>query len=149
MKADILPVCRRVRTDADASAVDDFCTLHYGDRRLQSTVLATDGGERISVELNEVTMLREGDALELDDGRQIVVRAAAEALLEVTGDDLLRLAWQFGGRNVMCQIEKDRILVKRDRDTLALIAAFGASTRDVVQPFLPETRSDRLDITPE
>ena len=49
--------------------------------------------------------------MELSDGRVIEVRAAPEALYEITAKDsrhLLALAWQIGNRHLAAQIETGR-----------------------------------------
>ena len=115
----------------------DTVTLGYDDRFLRRKVLTSDRGERFLVDLATTTSLNVGDALVLDDGRKVGVRAAPEALLEVTGD-LPRLAWHIGNRHTPCQIEATRLLIQRDHVLRDMLEKLGAFLRDVTEPFAPE-----------
>ena len=116
----------------------DTCTLSYDDRFLRRKVLETSAGKRFLVDLEHTESLDHGDALELNDGSLIEVQAAAEELLEVTGDDLVRLAWHVGNRHTPCQIEKDRLLIQRNHVMQDMLTLLGATLREVVEPFTPE-----------
>ena len=74
----------------------------------------------------------------MEDGRLIEVIAAKEDLLEVTGDDLPRLAWHIGNRHTPCQIEEGRLLIQRDHVIRDMLGKTGATVREVVEPFTPE-----------
>ena len=71
------------------------------------------------------------------DGRLIEVIAAEEELMEVQGD-LHRYAWHIGNRHAPCQIEGDRLLIRRDHVLRAMLEWLGAVVKDVVEPFTPE-----------
>ena len=93
--------------------------LDYEGRFLRRKVLqlADDGGDiggSILVDLPKTTSLDHGSVLLLEDGREIAVEAAPEALLEITGDDLTRIAWHVGNRHTPCQIEASRLLIQPD-----------------------------------
>ncbi len=113
-------------------------TLSYDDRFLRRKRLITDAGEAIVVDLSKTTSLNQGDALELSDGRLIVVRAAPEDVLIVTGDNLARLAWHIGNRHTPCQIEGDRLLIQRDPVIKHMLEHLNATTEDATEPFTPE-----------
>ena len=81
--------------------------------------------------------LAEGDLLQLEDGGLVAVRAAPEALLEVTGD-LPRLAWHIGNRHTPCQIEPHRLLIQTDHVLEAMLKGLGGHVRAVEEPFSPE-----------
>ena len=66
------------------------------------------------------------------------MNAAPEDLLEVTGDDLVRLAWHIGNRHTPCQIEDGRLLIQRNHVMSDMLALLGATLREVVEPFTPE-----------
>jgi len=117
---------------------DDRAVLSYDDRFLRRKVLTSDGGLRFLVDLEATTSLNAGDALALDDGRRIAILPAAEALLEVTGPDLVRLAWHVGNRHMPCQIEPGRLVIQRDHVIRDMLAHLGASLREVDEPFTPE-----------
>ncbi|BAQ69767.1 urease accessory protein ureE [Rhodovulum sulfidophilum] len=131
-----LPVALDVRPGAGAD--EDSVTLDYDARFLRRKRLLSDGGQAFLVDLAHTTSLAEGDLLVLEDGRGIVVRAAAEPLLEVTGTDLARLAWHIGNRHTPCQVEETRLLIQRDHVLLDMLDRIGATVREVVEPFTPE-----------
>jgi len=120
------------------SGAVETVTLTYEARFLRRKVLVTDGGERFLVDLPQTTSLNHGDALEMADGRLVEVVAAREALLEITGEDLTRLAWHIGNRHMPCQIEPGRLLIQRDHVIRDMLERLGASLRDVQEPFTPE-----------
>ena len=132
-----LPVARTLRATETVGAADSV-TLSYDARFLRRKRLVSDGGLAFLLDLAKTTSLNAGDAVQLDDGRLIEVRAAAEPLLEVTGDDLPRLAWHIGNRHTPCQIEAGRLLVQRDHVIRDMLALIGATLREVVEPFTPE-----------
>ncbi len=131
-----MPVSRALSVrDATVAAV---VTLTYDDRFLRRKVLTADSGERFLVDLEHTTSVNDGDAFLLDDGRAVCVRAAVEPLLEVTGPDLVRLAWHVGNRHTPAQIEPTRILIQRDHVMSDMLTLLGAMLREVAEPFTPE-----------
>jgi urease accessory protein len=72
------------------------------------------------------------------DGQEIVIQAAPEPLLEVTGDSLHRIAWHIGNRHTPCQIEEVRLLIQRDHVIKDMLEKIGATVAEVVEPFTPE-----------
>ncbi|NBT32481.1 MAG: urease accessory protein UreE [Rhodobacteraceae bacterium] len=128
-----LPTSREIRHSHRA---DGQITLSYDDRFLRRKVLTTDTGEKFLVDLERTTSLNGGDVFVLDDGRQIAVAPAPEALLQVKGD-LARLAWHIGNRHMPAQIEADRILIQRDHVIKAMLAQLGADLTDVTESFTP------------
>jgi urease accessory protein len=111
--------------------------LTHAERLLRRRRLVTDRGEAFLVDLPRATDLRHGDLLLLEDGRAVAVEAAAEALLEVTGD-LARLAWHVGNRHAACRIEAERLLVAQDAVMADMLERLGATLRPVTAPFEPE-----------
>lgn len=119
----------------------DSITLEQEQRDRRRIALTSDGGLRFLLDLPARVLLRHGDALALEDGRVIEVRAQPEPLLEVRAQDtphLLRLAWHLGNRHLEAQIEPARILIRRDRVIAEMLARLGAETAEVVEPFNPE-----------
>ena len=117
---------------------EDSVTLTYDERFLRRKVLTTDAGERFLVDLEQTISVNAGDAFALEDGRKVGVKPAVETLLEVTGDDLVRLAWHIGNRHTPCQIESARLLVRQDHVIGGMLEKLGAQVRQVVEPFAPE-----------
>ena len=120
-----------------AHDVADACVLIYEDRFLRRKVLETRDGLSILVDLPQTTDLRHGDALRLEDGRLIGIRAAVAPLLEVTGD-LVRLAWHIGNRHTPAQIERHRLLIRDNHVMRDMLGHLGATVRPVMEPFTPE-----------
>ena len=133
-----LPTAQSLRRKGSWSGPAGTCTLTYDERFLRRKVLRTADGSSLLVDLEHTESLDHGDALELGDGRLIEVNAAAEDLLEVTGGDLVRLAWHIGNRHTPCQIEPTRLLIQRNHVMTDMLALLGATLREVVEPFTPE-----------
>ncbi|PRX37823.1 urease accessory protein [Meinhardsimonia xiamenensis] len=130
-------VAYRLRRAGEWSGAADVVELGYEERFLRRRRLMTRGGEAILVDLPQTVSLEHGDALELADGRLVEVIAAVEPLIEVRGD-LPRLAWHVGNRHTPCQIEADRLLVRRDHVIAEMLRGLGAVLREVEAPFTPE-----------
>lgn len=126
------------RTIASALPDAETVSLTYDDRFLRRKVLKTDAGEDFLVDLDHVRSLNDGDAFVLEDGRVVSVIAAPEALLEIMGPQLTRLAWHIGNRHTPCQIEADRLLIQRDHVLRDMLERLHANLREVVEPFTPE-----------
>jgi urease accessory protein len=133
-----LPLSQEFRRADQWSDADDAVKLTYDARVLRRKVLTTTQGTRFLVDLAHTTSLNHGDAFELTDGRLIEVIAAEEDLQEVTGSDLVRIAWHIGNRHTPCQIETDRLVIQRDHVIRDMLLQIGAQVRDIVEPFVPE-----------
>ena len=90
------------------------------------------------VDLEKTTSLEHGDAFVLEDGRFIEIAAAEEPLIEIKGDDLVRLAWHVGNRHTPCQIESTRLLIQADPVIGHMLEHLGAHIQEVSEPFTPE-----------
>jgi urease accessory protein len=117
--------------------VADHVSLTYDARILRRKRLVTDHGEPFVVDLPQTTSVDAGHVFVLDDGRQIAVVAADEALMRVTGD-LVRLAWHIGNRHAPCAILPDALVVQREKVMRAMLEQLGATVTDVDGPFTPE-----------
>lgn len=115
----------------------DTVLLDYEARFLRRKRLVAVSGLSFLVDLPETVSLNEGDALVLDDGRAVVVRAAPEAVLLIRGD-LTRLAWHIGNRHTPCQIGADRLVIRADHVLEAMLLRLGATVEPAEAPFNPE-----------
>lgn len=131
------PVARTYRNHAHTPTIDEI-ELDYDGRFLRRKMLQTQGGQSLLVDLAQVTSLDHGGVLVLEDGQEVAIIAAREALLEVTGDNLPRIAWHIGNRHTPCQIEEGRLLIQRDHVIRDMLDKIGATVREVVEPFTPE-----------
>ena len=129
---------QKLRRAAEWSDAFDTIELSYDGRFLRRKVLTSAQGTLFLVDLAQATSLDHGDAFELEDGRLIAVVAAQEALLEVTGADLARIAWHIGNRHTPCQIDGDRLLIQRDHVIRNMLKLIGAEVREIVAAFRPE-----------
>lgn len=132
-----LPRTTEIRRAGEWTGAADTVTLDYEARMLRRKRLEADDGWSFLADLPEVVSLGEGDAFVLEDGRMVAVKAAPEALLEVTGD-LARLAWHIGNRHTPCQVEADRLLIRADHVLAKMLEGLGAHLHEVTAPFTPE-----------
>ena len=116
----------------------DTVTLDYEARFLRRKRLVSDNGEAFLVELAETRSVNHGEGFRLDDGRIILVQAAAEPLLAVRHDNLPRIAWHVGNRHTPCQITADHILIRDDAVLKAMLEQLGATVTPLTAPFMPE-----------
>ena len=116
---------------------DSRIVLGYDARFLRRKRLQAEDGTSFLVDLPETTSLDQGDAFQLSDGRLIVVIAAVEPVLRITGD-LPRLAWHIGNRHTPCQIAADHLVIRRDHVLERMLAGLGAQVQLTEAPFRPE-----------
>ncbi len=130
-----------IRRDAvDSDRIVDIITLDHGDRHRRRILLNADGGTAFLLDLDRADVLEDGDAIRLDSGWLVEVKAAAERLIEVSTEDpldLLTLAWHIGNRHVPAEISKDTIYIAYDHVLLEMLHRLGASTQIVERPFRP------------
>lgn len=132
-------IVRRAAVRADRIA--DTVTLDRAGRAAVAGSLVAEGGLGFDVALTKAAALEDGDALRLDDGRLVAVRAAAEDLLEVRAENparLLRLAWQLGGSHVDAEIGADVLYVPATPAAAELVRGQGCVATPVSRAFRPE-----------
>ncbi len=98
-------------------------------------------GLHIDVDLEMDTVLNDGDALRLDDGGLVLVKAAQESLLEVRSENpmrLIRLAWQLGSQHGLAEVTADAVYVANDPATAELVRGQGCTAAPVLRAFRPE-----------
>src|SRR5271154_3119944 len=82
-------------------------TLAFEDRFRRRVRLSTDAGLPVLLDLPQAAVLGDGDALALEGGGFVAVKAAAEDLVEITAatpEDLARIAWHIGNRHIPAEI---------------------------------------------
>ncbi|WP_170371727.1 urease accessory protein UreE [Ruegeria arenilitoris] len=134
----MLATSQKIRRNGQWDETHGTVMLNYEDRFLRRRMLRTAQNEEFLVDLSQTTSLDGGDAFELADGRLIEVVAAEEDLFAVTGPDLTRLAWHIGNRHTPCQIEPDRLVIRRDHVIRDMLLKLGATVQDIRAPFSPE-----------
>lgn len=111
----------------------DSIVLDYDDRHRRRMAMTGTHGTSFLLDLPEVTWLRSGDALALEDGRLIEVVAAPEPLLEIRCADplhLARVAWHLGNRHLPSQIMPKAIRIRRDHVIADMARGLGAQVRE-------------------
>ena len=112
-------------------------TLDYEGRFLRRKRLVADDGFEFLVDLDQVSHLDAGDGFSLSTGDIVVVRAADEPLLQITGD-LARLAWHIGNRHYPCAVRQDHLIIREDKVLKRMLEGLGAHVHRVTGPFEPE-----------
>ncbi len=129
----------RVGRLADRTIVDTI-TLDRQSRYRRRVLLSTDGGRDLLLDLPEATYLAHGDGLAVEGG-VVLVKAAAEDLLEIHASDALALAtiaWHLGNRHTPAEITRGAIYIQPDHVLAELVEQLGAHVHRVRRPFEPE-----------
>ena len=116
-------------------------TLAREERYRRRIAWQTDCGQPFLLDLPEATYLPDGASLLLDDGSIIVVRAAAEHLLEITAKDhhaLTRIAWHIGNRHTPAELTRTAIYILPDHVLAEMTRGLGGNVEQVLRPFEPE-----------
>lgn len=124
----------------DDKVADEITLDHHARHRRRFTMTA-DGGTAFLLDLDKATVLDDGDAVKLEDGRLVRVRAAPEELVEVTTANPLRLmkvAWHLGNRHVPAEITETAVYFVDDHVLTEMVRGLGAGVAKVVRPFRPE-----------
>ncbi len=122
-------------------ACADWVMLDYDARFRRRIAMRGEGGTEFLLDLPRATGLAEGDALELEDGRHVGVRAAPEKLMEATCADplhLARAAWHVGNRHLPCEIHAGRLVLRADHVIAGMLRGQGCEVTEIVAPFSPE-----------
>ncbi|HYI71837.1 MAG TPA: urease accessory protein UreE [Skermanella sp.] len=117
-------------------------TLAFDDRFRRRIQLNDDSGDPFLLDLARAVVLNDGDALELDDGTLLTVRAAEEDLAEVrcpTPEALARIAWHLGNRHLPVQIAGDAVRLRWDHVIADMLVGMGAEVVRLRAGFTPES----------
>jgi urease accessory protein len=128
------------RGEVEQDRIVDVITLDHGDRYRRRIMLHADGGTSFLLDLDKADMLEDGDAVRLETGWLVEVRAAAERLVEIRTEDpldLLTLAWHIGNRHVPAEITRDAIYIAYDHVLVDMLQGLGARVQIVERPFRP------------
>jgi urease accessory protein len=128
-----------------AAAAIDRVVLDADERYRRRVVMTGERGLKFLLDLPEVTALRDGDGLLLDDGTLVAVIARLEPLIEVAADNaaeptalLARLAWHLGNRHTEVEIVGGKLRMRRDRVLEEMLIRLGAVLTPIEAPFEPE-----------
>lgn len=133
---------RLLRADALSGAeIVDRVVLDHGDRHRRRVAMRGAGGLAFLLDLPEATVLEDGDALVLQDGRLVWVEAAPERLLEIRAASdhaLKRLIWHIGNRHIPAEIAADAVYIAYDHVLAEMVRGLGGTAETVERPFRPE-----------
>jgi urease accessory protein len=124
-----------------AGAIVDRITLDHEARQRRRIAVRSDTGSDFLIDLEKASTVRDGDALRLEDGGLLIVKAAAEPLLEIKAENplrLLRVAWHIGNRHTPAEITADAIYLTEDHVLATMVRGLGCSVRRVMRAFQPE-----------
>ncbi|MEG9524897.1 MAG: urease accessory protein UreE [Hyphomicrobiales bacterium] len=133
---------RIVRRDTlTGGEIVDRVVLDHGDRHRRRVAMRGLGGLGFLLDLPESTVLDDGDALILEDGRLVWIEAAPERLLEIRAPSdhaLKRLIWHIGNRHIPAEIGADAVWIAYDHVLAEMVQGLGGSAEAVERPFRPE-----------
>ena len=121
--------------------VVETLTLDHEDRNRRRVALKGDGGQDILLDLDKPTALNDGDAVKLEDGSLVLIKAAPQKLIEITAENPLRLArvaWHIGNRHTPAEITANAIYIEHDHVLAEMVRGQGCAMADVERPFQPE-----------
>lgn len=117
-------------------------TLPFESRQKSRLRVTLDNGEEAGLFLPRGTLLRGGDCLLAEDGRVILVKAAAESTSTAYSSDpllLMKACYHLGNRHIPVQIEENFVRYQHDHVLDDMIAAFGLTVKHELAPFEPES----------
>ncbi|MFL5035882.1 MAG: urease accessory protein UreE [Microvirga sp.] len=121
--------------------VADTVVLDHDGRHRRRVALKGEGGLDFLLDLDKAAALADGDAVRLEDGRLVQVKAAPQALLEIRAENplrLMRVAWHIGNRHTPAEIGADAIWIEDDHVLAEMIRGQGCTATPVRRPFRPE-----------
>jgi len=133
-----ISVVERGAWEADPA---DSVALDREDRTRRRCSLQGRGGLSFLLDLPSVPHLQDGDGLQLEDGRIVLVKAAPEDLVDITARDhghLVKIAWHLGNRHLPTQLLDMKLRIRRDHVIEEMVIRLGGTLTPVTAPFDPE-----------
>lgn len=130
-----------VETHCDAQQHDEELELPFELRQKSRLRTRLVSGADVGLFLERGTVLRGGDYLISNDGRVILVLAAAEKVLKVTcasPQDLARAAYHLGNRHVPVEVGEGWLRLGADHVLAEMLHGLGAKVSEEFSPFEPE-----------
>jgi urease accessory protein len=119
----------------------DTVHLTFEARSKSRLLLTLDSGERAALVLERGRVLHGGDRVRTEDGREVEIIAAQEALLEASSADALliaRAAYHLGNRHVAVQVMPGRLRFLSDHVLGEMVRNLGLHVQPVLAAFEPE-----------
>jgi urease accessory protein len=129
-------------------AAADSVVLDYDQRHRRRMAMEGSSGLAFLLDLADAVPLRDGDGLELEDGRIVGVSAAPEPLAEITAAnaaELMRIAWHLGNRHLAAELRPESIRIRRDHVIEDMARGLGANVTHLDAPFDPESGAYHSD----
>jgi len=121
--------------------VVDTVTLDHEGRHRRRVALSGDRGLEFLLDLDKAAILNDGDAVKLEDGRLVRIKAAAQPLLEIRAENplrLMRIAWHIGNRHTPAEITADALYIEEDHVLAEMVRGQGGIATKVERSFQPE-----------
>ena len=131
-------IVEKIITDISNEKTKDTITLTYHERFIRRKKLVSDNKFEFLVNLPETISLQENTAFVLENGSLILIKYAKEPLVEIVGENLMKIIWHIGNRHIPCQIELDRLLIQDDKVIEELIIKLGGTIKKIYEEFCPE-----------
>src|SRR5262245_30697298 len=116
-------------------------TLDFDHRHRRRIRVLTDQGGEVLLDLPTAIAMADRDGVQRDDGAWLLVRAAAEPVVEVAHPEprlLMRLAWHLGNRHVPTEIRVNALRIRPDHVIEDMLRGFGATVVKHQAAFQPE-----------
>jgi urease accessory protein len=109
------------------------------DLRQKSRLRARlESGDEVALILQRGAVMRGGDVVKSQDGRDIEIVAAPEKLLHIEADSLAKVAYHLGNRHVPVQVGEGFLRISEDHVLEEMLHKLGARVSHVEGPFEPE-----------
>jgi urease accessory protein len=119
----------------------DTVKLTFEARCKSRLLLRLESGETAALIVERGRLLRGGDRVRTEDGREIEIIAVEEALLEAVSDDpvaLAKAAYHLGNRHVAVQVMPNRLRFLDDHVLGEMVKGLGLRVTAVLAAFEPE-----------
>ncbi len=125
----------------DAARETDRVRLDFDGRHRRRLMMSAENGTNFTLNLASAAHLRDGDGLELEDGRVVRVCAEPEPLLDIHAHapgELARIAWHLGNRHLPIQVQGERLRIRSDHVIAEMVQRLGGHVGHVTATFDPE-----------
>jgi urease accessory protein len=115
--------------------------LTFEARSKSRLLVRLDNGEQGALVVERGRLLRGGEQVRLEDGRDVEIVAMDESLLEAASSDPLliaKAAYHLGNRHVAVQIMKDGLRFLADHVLADMVSGLGLRVTALQAPFEPE-----------
>ena len=116
----------------------DRLELPFDSRQKSRLRARLASGDEVALILPRGTIMRGGDVVKAQDGREVQIVAAPERLLHIEAASLARVAYHLGNRHVPVQVGEGFLRIAEDHVLEELLHKLGANVSRIEAPFEPE-----------